>query len=458
MRTFAIRWRNFRGFQDSGWVDLRPLTVVIGSNNSGKSSLVKPLLLLKQTLLADTASSGLVLRGPLADVGSYRDAIFRHRSAETLSMGIRYAMEPPGEMPKLGSEPPARLELSFRPSGDVPGRVRLQRYQAYDAWDRMLLSRAFDSTGYTIRMLGRSFSLAEPEAPPERAAYLERLDGAIRTHAPTGFQFRVAPIVEAAFAEGTATPGQVPRQAALYMGIVNHTNNGIRELLTALSYIGPLREPFRRFYEVTGDRPMDVGVSGERAPDIIIARQHDEAFARWLKRWLYAFGFRGGINVPKPHMAIRRINVRTTEKGIAVNIADSGFGLSQVLPFIVQGAHASEGSWLLTEQPEIHLNPRLQLRLADLFAAMVRRGRNVLVETHSEHFLTRIRYLVAIRKLAAEDVALLYVEKHGTHSIVRQVPIDGNGSIPEGAWPQGFFEEALEEAVDLLSVPPHADA
>ena len=82
-------------------------------------------------------------------------------------------------------------------------------------------------------------------------------------------------------------------------------------------------------------------------------------------------------------------------------------------------------------------------KLADLFAAMVNRQRNVFVETHSEHFVTRVRVLIASGRLKREDVSLLYVEKSGRKSVVRQVPIEADGSIPQGGWPSGFFEVTM---------------
>src|SRR5688572_13499004 len=102
MRPIAVRWRNFRGFQDSGWVEIKPMTIVIGPNNGGKTSFHKPLLLLKQTLLADDANTGLVTRGDYASVGSYSDLIFRHRTPLPLVLSVRFAAGRDGEPKSRG--------------------------------------------------------------------------------------------------------------------------------------------------------------------------------------------------------------------------------------------------------------------------------------------------------------------------------------------------------------------
>ena len=135
----------------------------------------------------------------------------------------------------------------------------------------------------------------------------------------------------------------------------------------------------------------------------------------------------------------------------AVNLTDAGFGLSQVLPLVVQGLYAPKESLIIAEQPEIHLNPRLQAILADLFQQVATAGRAVLVETHSEHMLLRIRRLIAEGKLKPDDLSVLYVEKFGGKSTIRSIPIKKNGYIEKDVWPAGFFEDSLRESLALAS-------
>ena len=117
----------------------------------------------------------------------------------------------------------------------------------------------------------------------------------------------------------------------------------------------------------------------------------------------------------------------------------------------MQGLYGPEGSLILAEQPEIHLNPRLQSGLADLFSSFVQQGRRVLVETHSEHLLLRLRRLVAEGQLKSSDLALYYIERSGNTSTVRNVPVQSNGHIQSEDWPVGFFEDSLREAFDLAA-------
>ncbi len=131
------------------------------------------------------------------------------------------------------------------------------------------------------------------------------------------------------------------------------------------------------------------------------------------------------------------------------NFADAGFGVSQIFPIIVAGLSAKKGSYLIFEQPEIHLNPRLQSILAQLFAYFVSEGINLIVETHSEHFLLRLRQIIASGQLKSDKVNLYYVEKEEERSLIRKIFIKENGHIDSADWPKGFFDETLRGALEL---------
>jgi predicted ATPase len=105
----------------------------------------------------------------------------------------------------------------------------------------------------------------------------------------------------------------------------------------------------------------------------------------------------------------------------------------------------------IAEQPEIHLNPRLQYLLADLLVEMANSDHRVIVETHSEHLLLRLRRLVADGKIKHDKVAIYFVEKMDGVSRVRPIDLKGNGHIPPETWPKGFFEESLGESLALAA-------
>jgi predicted ATPase len=144
-----------------------------------------------------------------------------------------------------------------------------------------------------------------------------------------------------------------------------------------------------------------------------------------------------------------------------------GFGVSQVLPILLGiAAHRDAGDTLFCiEQPELHLHPKMQSRLARVFRnglyrnltdetnneSEMRNENTFLIETHSEHLVRGLQLLIAKKRLNQNDVAVYYVEKNplGSSSI-KKMPIDESGFFTE-PWPEGFFDQAYLQTLELLA-------
>src|ERR1700754_1095755 len=141
-RDFAVRWRNFRGFEDSDWIRMRPLTVLIGANSSGKSSVLAPLLLMKQSLLSRTGTNALSPRGEFTDCGEFRDFVPDHDVSSRPTFEIAWhshAMR--DDLPPPGAFPPGAALFRFE-QGEAPENVRLAEYRVVDAYGRRVLARS----------------------------------------------------------------------------------------------------------------------------------------------------------------------------------------------------------------------------------------------------------------------------------------------------------------------------
>lgn len=140
--------------------------------------------------------------------------------------------------------------------------------------------------------------------------------------------------------------------------------------------------------------------------------------------------------------------------GIRVHPRDIGLGVSQVLP-VLHASYGSRDSKIFIEQPELHLHPRLQSELADVFIKSMHENTNkFMIETHSEHLLLRMMKRMKQTseetiedenlKLTPDDVCLLYVDNDGENTYILELELDVDGSLLD-PWPGGFFEEGFQE-------------
>jgi predicted ATPase len=434
-----VRWKNFRCFRDTGWLIIRPLTILIGPNNAGKTSVIAPLLLLNQTLLSRDVVTPLVMRGPSIDAGTFRDIVFNHDTKLDVFFGVRFhSHDRDKSTKKVGAYAPGALEVTFS-QGKTPQASVLKRYVVYDIFKRLYLKRIRLSSGrYTLTGI-QTHKLTTNERR------------ALRRSRPSNFLFSIL----SEFYELRGEPPDILTRFRFsssfqeYMAILSHVSEHMNSLFNTLSYIGPLRERPKRYYEALGETIETVGPAGERAPNIL--RRRFSELRQGLNRWIRRFEMGQEVRYRDLSDDIFEINFLSKQSPSITNIADAGFGASQVLPLIVQAVAAEPMTITVAEQPEIHLNPRLQCVLADLFVEMANTNHRIIVETHSEHLFLRLRRLVATGKISHNDIAIYFVEKGEGQSIIRPVPLQKNGHIQHAHWPVNFFGETLRESLALAA-------
>lgn len=225
-------------------------------------------------------------------------------------------------------------------------------------------------------------------------------------------------------------------------------SSGFRSFLNDLVYIGPLRDNPERFYILSDNLSKQVGKSGKMLPDILFK---DQNLLKQLNNQLNRFGLEYELKISRltvedygntDFFALRLIDKYT---GVNVSIADVGFGISQVLPIIVQSM-LSRKSTLLIEQPEIHIHPRLQAELGSLLAECTKPpfDNQFIIETHSEHLMLRLQKLIRKGELKPDDVSVIYVDRGSDGSKCLHLRLDEEGDFID-EWPDGFFEEDFNE-------------
>lgn len=438
--TYEVRWQNFKGFKDTGWRKIKPITILLGANNSGKTSFIAPLLLMNQTLLSRDPYSPLIIKGPVYDGGNINELTYNYDLTNNIQFGFKYHVhEPKGKLKKVGSYPPGAFEATIGVSNKGDKEIVVKRETIYDMFNQKYIEFQRNGDG-KFKLNGLRINKSEKES--------------ISKSAPVNFLFSpnslLTPEIES-LKEDEETTSRRKNSAAWpeLLDVVSMNFSFARRVLADLSYLGPIREKPHRYYEITNENYLTVGQKGENMPNLF--KKFQGKIEKDLNGWTQKFGFGDKVTLDKLYDDIYSICFWESNSTKYTNIANSGFGASQILPLIIQALVSPRESLTIAEQPEIHLNPRLQGVLAELFCFMASRDQRIIVETHSEHLLMRLRRLVALGKIQSDDIAIYFVEKENGDSTIREIKIEKNGSIKATEWPTGFFDEALNEALELAA-------
>jgi len=449
----SFRVKNFKSLADTGELELRPLTLLIGPNSSGKSSLLQALLMVKQTMWSRDPENPLALDGPYTSLPPFPDLIFSKDTARALEFSLRMNIQarwlPPSATTEQKASGRLSVETRFRPEAQAMYRSRVSGELAgLAAGDRELVSLAWTqataldgSTRVTVRVDDHEVPLLVD------VANFRALGQSPWAFVPMHYLAKAPP---AGAATGVAKKAWEALERYGYLlpqAMMNSLGEG-------LFYIGPLRESPHRYYEMSGEVPQDVGLKGERTVMVLRragrAPRDSQGVVSQVDRWFVELGIAARVQIDILTHPLYRVTVHDPHTGVAVNLADVGFGASQVLPVIVQGYFQPQGSMLLLEQPEIHLHARSQAILGDILMDIARQGRRLVVETHSQHMITRVQRRVAEGAFSRSDLALYYFEPTPGGTKIRDLQLDERGQFVPETLPAGFFMELYEDSSKLF--------
>jgi hypothetical protein len=449
--------KNFKAWGDTKTIRLAPITVFFGSNSSGKTSILQFLLMLRQT--AESPDRYRVLHpgdnNTAVELGTFRDLIYRHDLSREIEFEVAWdLLSPMTVRDPLAPEATSGKHIQFSASiaSDLEGaqqQVRRFEYRLNSAGPglavQMRLVEADGSTKYElsaqnytlIRKAGRAWPLPAP----------------IRFYA-------------------------FPDEVMAYYQNAGFTSDLALELekqLKRIQYLGPLRIYPARSYVWSGEVPEHVGWRGERAVEALLAaatrhispgyKRKAQPFQEVIARWLTSLGLLQSFEVHAiaPHRKQYEVLVSAGSAKEPVNLPDVGFGVSQILPIVVQCFYAKPHTTLILEQPEIHLHPRVQTDLADLFIEAVQsredgldRSIQLIIESHSEHFLRRLQRRVAEGAIKPEDVSLYFCEIHDRESNLDALRVNSFGDIEN--WPADFFGDEMGELAARMEAAAHREA
>ncbi len=509
-----IRIKNLRSLADTKPVHLKPITVLLGQNSSGKSTFLRTFPLFRQS--AESRTLGPILwYGNLVDFGNFNEAVNRFTSDKTITFEFKFnidlrntsvrrrpernfiddsievifslALEQTSkqEVARLRSLTSEYLGHTIFIEFDNRGRVKIFKINKSDFSN---ISQEIEPTQRNGLLPSLRSTLGVPLSKREDRfdnKFAKRLFEEVRKVAHSNTRpNRVLQILKDIkigtsnqmlvamrnVTSGTNTWNEKLRKldeedpsfellrdlavANAFLPFYEECEYYVLQFARNINYIAPLRASAERYYRLQGLAVNEVDYQGQNLAMFLrnLSDGDRSKFNEWMANNL---GFVAETRFDGGHLSLF---LSETDSEQVFNLADMGFGFSQLLPVVTQLWLSSTSRYIMAprlrnvpvtitiEQPELHLHPRLQARLADVFSSTIRAAKQsridlrIIIETHSQTMVNRFGNRIASGDLDPQDINVVLFEKliGNSESSIRISQFDNDGFLTN--WPFGFFE------------------
>jgi predicted ATPase len=450
--VLAIRLLNFMAFADTGWIDLKPITLLFGRNSSGKSAIIRALRLLKQSLQADTKTGPLVFQSRAGlDQGAFENTVHLMNKDEKRYIVFSFRCSLAGKQSEYEVEWFKEKINTLRKKQNI----ELVPYDLTGDWPIWLdvhIGVADVGTGSgakreekivpALLRIESPWSIAEEQRYPTTVFAIEKLEEEKANELGFGWHFwsdiirrEKDPWPDLRLQQDKSgfwpllEPLNTESDYKKVTTILKSIGEEVENFLKKIVYLGPLRPEPQRIYALThleAEEWRQRGLGG--LVDFLAGKRAGQSTT--INKWVSTICFgelkeppqhaesliEPKLDVPKQLEVLAPIEIQENQiqekenidkKSLTVNLADLGSGVAQVLPVVMLSLIADKDDLVMIEQPELHLHPSGQAELGDLFIEKVYEklttsnpepqitGVRFLLETHSEHLLLRLQKRIA---------------------------------------------------------------
>ena len=430
-----LKLSNFRIFDDEVTVRFRPITILIGRNSSGKSSIVKFLLMLQQSIQYGQ-SQFLTPEGSRVSLGAFRALRNSLSTKRNLEFGLKARDDSEAVYRRL-------VGLWEETEGLDPSDM------VCDARANVAYGRK-NVTGRATYSFANEASGADYIKIEDRVLADSTFLGAFVEHiVPRTSDSRRPATISGRLDLQGSSPGATLRRAVA----ASVLQDELRYQINSIRHLSPVRAEAQRVIIASPPPIDDVGQGGEFAlPHLQRMIGEENERYEFILPYLESVAGIAGVNFRTSSGYVSQAFARNKATGADALIADYGFGVSQCVPILVQGAIMAPQTTLMIEQPEAQLHPTAQLELGSFFAKLWKqRGVGSIIETHSDNILLRLRRLIARGDLSHEDVSVAFFtfdEDNGNMPVIKNLDINEDGSMEAGL-PMEFFGADIFEGLQL---------
>ncbi len=440
-----ISIENFKTIKSLQNFEIKPFTVLSGVNSSGKSSFIQLLLLLKQTIDRNSANEPFVLDDGYYKVREFIDIVYNKKLQNKVEVVFEFD----------------KSEVRLIGSSEMDLYNYLEDYTC-----KILLKLDFDADAVVVSRFGINIILPNKDDKDQLISFQHNKSNNYNLETNTNFFGKGIPWKEKTKATVNFLSFYPQYYEILKEGDsekefvkIDWVKHLINLFLQNISYIGPNRKKPNDEYFFSRSH-KNVGINGEYVAQIlenfatnptkfyriieqesgITYKEDATTLIEAVKYWMCDI-FNVAEDIKADKINDKYKITLTNKAGLSISIKHVGFGISQLLPIIVEGLRMPDNETLIVEQPEVHLHPKIQSSMYDFLYGLIKQGKKVIVETHSSHFITRMRRRIAEDESNQMDknISLTFIE----NETFRSIELDDYGTFDY--YPDDFIEQSSTE-------------
>jgi predicted ATPase len=481
----GIGFENFKAFEECAYMDFKKLNVFLGPNSSGKSSYLKGLLTLQETMKSSEAEPAIHLTDR---IGSFRNIVYGQKSDGKFSVTIKLGdVDSSNKLELRGLRNEfAHISSSFVLGGILVLLILLaSKNKELDDENAVHEKEREQSLKYVTafedysknRVQKVTFIVTQPS--PKKPNRIEKmtlilehgdsydivqkgesydvffnnnlLEQAANWLTPYKFFFK--------FTDYNVfdSPKEDLRHTYAISLALYELEQCMKQFFDHMVHMEPFRNVPERSEMVANYNFGSVGARGENMLTNLISlfsTEQDDQKAELrdeINHWMREFQLADSIDVEENGNNYHSLIIKNKHTKIRTNIVDVGVGTSQLLPIIIESVISPQNSSLLIEEPETHIHPNAQAKLGELFASCSKKyQKRFFIETHSLYLVRQFQILVAKKELEPSDIGVYYFhqDENGTH--IKDLRLSDNGQFEE-EFPKGFFDVPFQLTKELMN-------